>query len=61
MSARSVDFRFSFRADASDAAFRGRGSAGSGARPGGLMALRITVDIFSGRPNPVVTVAGDEE
>ncbi|MEZ4425704.1 MAG: hypothetical protein R3E98_20085 [Gemmatimonadota bacterium] len=25
------------------------------------MALRITVDIFSGRPNPVVTLAGDEE
>jgi hypothetical protein len=25
------------------------------------MALRITIDIFSGRPNPVVTVTGPEE
>src|SRR5258705_6362408 len=25
------------------------------------MALRITIDIFSGRPNPVVTVSGLEE
>src|SRR5688572_12339896 len=37
--------------------------AGAGTQPGEErpMALRVTIDVFSGRPNPVVIITGREE